>query len=68
MELSKEHKKEIDNLIKIGFENKEDPNKIFEKLMEVSKKYSIIPLTSDFDDKKIIGYNPENFEPIYQND
>lgn len=77
MELSKEHKQELDNLLtefKEQYKNIDNyteeeveiaANKLFNKTREISEKYLVPPEPID-PTRKIIGYNTETFEPVYK--
>jgi len=66
MELSEEHKKELDDLISIGVKDNLLADVLFEKFMKINSKYNYKEDKPNILDKKIIRYDPLTFEPIYE--
>ena len=67
IELCDEQKKEIDELMTWGVKENISSEDLFIKLMELSLKYKDrYPVTEIDTNRTVKGYNPDTFEPIYE--
>lgn len=67
IELCDEQKKEIDELITWGVKENIPSEDLFIKLMELSLKYKDRHPVTEIDPSRTVkGYNPDTFEPIYE--